>query len=134
MNSIKINIELTVTQDGTWHAEAVAANPEAIILHTPEHFNETLGFGDVCDDIFDQILDWMNALPEETKPGYRKPGLLKGSYVEHARLPGTPLEVIDGPKESVVYPGISFYSVRLPGGYITTALESNLRQVNRMEG
>jgi hypothetical protein len=123
MNQAKFVIELTANPDGMWHVEATATYPEVKILSTSGNTAYAVLVG-IEGKINECILSW----PEHLRPGYKPPMLAPGTLVEHVRLPDTVLEVVDGPKDSAVYAGMSFYSVKLPNGEVTTALGRNLRR------
>jgi len=121
--SIKINIELTPTNDG-WYAEATAAYPEAKIITT-----SCYGLEETLQQLSWKIEEWISTWPEHLRPGYKLPVFLPGVLVKHTGLPETVfLEIVDGPFPSAVSPAVTnLYHIKMPSGEIAIAKGENLR-------
>lgn len=121
MGKIKFNIELVSLDDGSWHAEATTDSPEAKIFAATEN-----RIGETLVTINRQIKDWIESLPESIRPGYQPPVFAPGTLVEHIKLPGVVLVIVDGPKDSEVHVDQKLYKVEVSSGEVVSVLSKNL--------
>lgn len=128
MNQAKFDIQLTANNDGTWHAEAVAAWPEVKIFSADAPLLSTAML-----EISRQIAAWIDTWPEHLRPGYQPPVFAPGTLVEHSGLPGNVLEVVGEPVDSAVYAGKVKYTVKTPAGGLAVVLGDNLRRLRMKE-